>query len=88
MSCSTDGLRGGFDAACLPPAAAKTSVRWRSDGGREESPSVRFSDGPLGQGGQSHNATDVPSLPYDRRNIGEQMWWMMPKSRAHRFEIA
>ena len=74
--------------ACLP-AAAKTSVRWRSDGRREETgESVRFSDGPLGQGGQSHNATDVPPLPYDRRNIGEQMWWMMPKSRAHRFEIA
>ena len=81
MSCSTDGLRGGFDAACLPPGGGENK-RQVAVGRTEGGESVRFSDGPLGQGRQSHNATDVPPLPYDRRNIGEQMWWMMPKSRA------
>ena len=42
--------------ACLPAAAAKTSVRWRLE---EESPSdlVPGRHGRLGRGRQSHNAT-------------------------------
>ena len=55
--------------ACLP-AAAKTSVRWRSDGGREETP-YDLVTGRSGRAGS--RITQRPSLPpYDRRNIGEE----------------
>ena len=90
MSCSTDGLRGGFDAACLPPGGGENK-RQVAVGRTEGGMSVRFSDGPLGQEGQSHNATDVPPLPYDRRNIGEHGADVVDDAqvaRTHRFEIA
>ena len=88
MSCSTDGLRGGFDAmrrACLRRRRKQASGGGRTEGGRRRGKSVRPSDlvtGCFGRAGSRiTQPTSLPS-PYDRRNIGEQMWWMMPKSHA------